>query len=134
VSLYLVDTDWVIDSLHGHESARQTLLDLAPHGLPVSLIPYGELYEGAYYARHPQAALEALRDFLEGKELLPLTTAIMERFAILRGQLLQPIRRQVGDMDLLIAATALTHDLLLLTRNIRDYRHVPGLKHHQSGH
>ena len=30
-------------------------------------------------------------------------------------------------MDLLIAATVLTHDLTLHTRNVRDFRHVPGL-------
>ncbi len=60
--------------------------------------------------------------------MLPLTTAIMERFAIVRGQLSRPQRQQIGDMDLLIAATALHHDLTLLTRNTRDFRLVPGLK------
>jgi len=60
--------------------------------------------------------------------VLPLTTAIMERFAIVRGQLSRPQRQQIGDMDLLIAATALHHDLTLLTRNTRDFRLVPGLK------
>jgi len=52
----------------------------------------------------------------------------MERFAIVRGQLSRPQRQQIGDMDLLIAATALHHDLTLLTRNTRDFRLVPGLK------
>jgi tRNA(fMet)-specific endonuclease VapC len=51
----------------------------------------------------------------------------MERFAIVRGQLPRQIRKQVGDMDLLIAATAIHHDLALLTRNVRDFRLVPGL-------
>lgn len=50
----------------------------------------------------------------------------MERFAIVRGQ--RPQRQQIGDIDLLIAATALHHDLTLLTRNVRDFRLVPGLK------
>jgi predicted nucleic acid-binding protein len=31
-------------------------------------------------------------------------------------------------LDLLIAATALTYDLELLTRNTRDFADVPGLK------
>ena len=46
---YLVDTDWIIDVLNDQATAIQTLLDLAPDGLAVSLISYGELYEGAYY-------------------------------------------------------------------------------------
>ncbi|MGI8483868.1 MAG: type II toxin-antitoxin system VapC family toxin [Thermomicrobiales bacterium] len=128
MSGYLIDTDWIVDVLHDNEHAMQTLLDLAPDGLAISLITYGDLYEGAHYARDPQQALGGLRAFLRGKEVLPLTTAIMERFAIVRGQLSRPQRQQIGDMDLLIAATALHHDLTLLTRNVRDFRLVPGLK------
>ncbi len=128
MSLYLVDTDWIVDTLHGQPPATQTLVDLAPQGLAVSLISYGELYEGAYYARDPQVALTGLRTFLQGKDLLPLTAAIMERFGITRGQLSRQVRQQIGDMDLLIAATALTHNLTLLTRNLRDFQLVPGLK------
>ena len=30
MSGYLIDTDWVIDVLHGNPDAEQTLLDLAP--------------------------------------------------------------------------------------------------------
>lgn len=52
----------------------------------------------------------------------------MERFAVLRGSLTAHLRRQIGDIDLLIAATALTHDLTLITRNRKDFQHVPGLK------
>ena len=128
MSRYLIDTDWIVDALHGYPTAVQTLLDLAPEGLAVSLISYGELYEGAYYARNPEAALAGLHTFLQGKELLSLTASIMERFGILRGQLPRVLRQQIGDMDLLIAATALTYDLTLLTRNIRDYQHIPDLK------
>lgn len=45
MSGYLIDTDSVIDVLHGNADAEHTLLDLAPDGLGVSLITYGELYE-----------------------------------------------------------------------------------------
>ena len=58
---------------------------------------------------------------------MPLTVPIMERFGILRGQLDRQVRQQIGDMDLLIAATALTLDLILLTRNLRDFKLIPGL-------
>lgn len=131
MSLYLLDTDWIVDALHGQRAAGQTLVDLAPQGLAVSLISYGELVEGAFYAADSQAALAGLHTFLQGKELLPLTTEIMERFGIVRGALPRAIRRQVGDMDLLIAATALEHDLTLLTRNLRDFQHIPDLKLYQ---
>lgn len=128
---YLVDTDWIIDCLHGQRPAIDTIMELAPRGLLVSIISYGELYEGAYYARNPQEKLEGLRNFLEGKEILPLTLPIVERFGIVRGSLASSIRQQIGDMDLLIAATALEHKLTVLTRNVRDFAQIPGLKFHQ---
>jgi tRNA(fMet)-specific endonuclease VapC len=127
MSLYLIDTDWIIDSLHGQHVATQTLLDLAPDGLAVSLISYGERYQGAYYANDPRAALRGLRQFLRGKRLLPLTKPIMERFGVLRGHL-QRRGLTIGDPDLLIAATALEHDLTLLTRNRRHFNRIPDLR------
>lgn len=131
MSRYLLDTDWIVDVLHGQAAATDTLLQLAPQGLAVSLISYGELYEGAYFSRDPQAALAALQTFLTGKEFLPLTPAIMERFALVRGRLARKLRQQIGDMDLLIAATALHHGLNLLTRNLKDFQHIPDLEIYQ---
>jgi predicted nucleic acid-binding protein len=56
-----------------------------------------------------------------------LNRAIPRRFAALRGDL----RRQgpiIADMDLLIAATALHHDLSLLTRSGRHFQRMPNLR------
>ena len=128
---YLVDTDWIIDCLHGRQAALRTLADLAPQGLAISLITYGELYEGAYFARDPRQAMASLRKFLRRIRRLTLTKAVMERFGVIRGGLPRVVRDQVGDMDLLIAATALHHDLTLVTRNLRHFSRVPGLKLYQ---
>ena len=51
----------------------------------------------------------------------------MQRFGSIRGAL----RRRgllIGDPDILIAATAMYHDLTLLTRNKKDYERIPALK------
>lgn len=125
--MYLVDTDWIIDVLNGQQTAINALISLAPQGLSLSVITYGELYEGAYYSRDPQNALSELHTFLTNKTILPVTPPIMERFSIVRGMLSRNVRQQVGDMDLLIAATALHFGLTLVTRNIKDYQYVPGL-------
>jgi tRNA(fMet)-specific endonuclease VapC len=125
MSRYLLDTDWVVDVLNGKDTAVQTVLDLAPSGLAVSIITYGELYEGAAFAHDPEPALAGLRSFLKGKDILPLTPAIMERFAHIRGSLPRQVRQQISDLDILIAATCLEHDLILLTRNLKDF-HILG--------
>lgn len=128
---YLVDSDWVIDVFNGQQSTIDTLVSLAPHGLFLSVVTYGELYEGAYYSRDPEAALAQPQTFLISKTILPVTQPIMERFGILRGTLPRNLRQQIGDMDLQIAATALVFGLTLVTRNLRDYRHVQGLSLYQ---
>jgi tRNA(fMet)-specific endonuclease VapC len=131
MSRYLLDTNWIVDVLNGQEKAVHTLLELAPAGLAVSIITYGELYEGAAFAHNRQPALSGLRHFLKGKAILPLTQPIMERFAQIRGSLPRSIRQQIGDFDILIAATCFEHHLTLLTRNLKDFQKIPNLKLYQ---
>ena len=52
----------------------------------------------------------------------PLDTVVIERAITLRQQ------RKMKLADAIIAATALVHDLPLVTRNIGDFKHVAGLK------
>jgi predicted nucleic acid-binding protein len=128
---YLVDTDWIVDVLNGQEKALKTVLELAASGLAISIITYGELYEGAAFAPEPAPALSGLRSFLKGKAILPLTQPIMERFAQIRGSRPKQTRQQIGDLDILIAATCLAHNLTLLTRNLKDFQHIPDLTLYQ---
>ncbi len=123
---HLVDTDAVADWLNNRPEAVSLLPALEPEGLAISLITYGEVYDGIYYGRDPRAAEQAFLRFLRGVTVLPLTRTIMKHFARIRGQL----RRQgltVQDPDLLIAATALTHGMTLVTRNLRHFQRVPNL-------
>jgi tRNA(fMet)-specific endonuclease VapC len=61
---YLVDSDWIVDCLHGDESAIQTLSQLGPQGLAVSIISVAEVYEGAFVFPDPERHLNTFRDFL----------------------------------------------------------------------
>jgi tRNA(fMet)-specific endonuclease VapC len=125
---HLLDTDWIVDCLNDRQDALQTVRTLSREGVRTSIITYAELYQGAYYARDPAAALRFLAEFLQGIPILLLSVAVAERFAVVRGALSRQHRQQIGDMDLLIAATALDGDLTLVTRNIRDFSLVPRLK------
>jgi len=123
---YLGDTDWVADWLNGRPDAVQLMATLRQDGLAISLITYGEIYDGIYRGHAPGPSERVFRGFLRRTRVLPLNRTIMRRFARLRGQL----RRQglmVQDPDLLIAATALTHGLTLVTRNVRHFQRVPDL-------
>lgn len=129
---YLVDSDWLIDAYGGLPDAVEALQRLSPEGLAVSIIAVCEVYEGAFGLAHPEEALDDLREFLNDYAALPITDAIAERFARMRA-LLRRQGRLIPDMDLLIAATAIHHDLTLITRNLRHFERRPGLTIYRLG-
>ncbi len=57
--------------------------------------------------------------------------AAMRIYATIRGQL-HATGMSIGDNDLLIAATALRHDLTLVTRNRRHFDRIPDLRLHMA--
>src|SRR5262245_64570163 len=99
-------------------------------GFAISIISYLEAFEGT--SRRGSSVEEAedkVRAFVSGVPVLPISLEIAERCARLREQL----RREGKSVcsrafDLIIAATALDHDLTLVTRNSADYRDVPDLR------
>jgi predicted nucleic acid-binding protein len=123
---YLVDADWLIDAAIGRPRAQRPLERLSDEGLAVSIIAVAEVYEGAFGTPDPQATFAGLRDFLRDFAILPLTDPIVEYFARLRAALRQQ-GQLIPDMDLLIAATALEEDLVLITRNVRHFARIPDL-------
>lgn len=119
------------DWLNGQRAAVRLLSTLHPEGLAISLITYGEIYEGIYYGRDSTRSAQVFRQFLRGVDGLPLNRSIMQRFARVRGEL-RRTGRLIGDPDILIGVTALHHDLILLTRNLDHFRRILNLKLYQS--
>lgn len=93
-----------------------------------SILVYGEVTE--YNHSFPDVSLRQaqLRRLL--REISPYvpTYAILERYAELRRQMRPPYGSGlIGDVDTLIAATALERDLILVTID-GDFQRVPDLK------
>jgi len=128
---YLLDADWAIQVINGQPRPRAILDQLAPRGIAVSWITIAEIYEGAFGLEDPQAHLAAFRRFLAPFPVLGLDEGTAERFAELRA-LLRRRGDRIADFDLLIAATALHHNLTLLTFNLRHFQRVPGLQLYQA--
>lgn len=123
----LLDTDRVVDWLRGRRDARQLLQTLAGDGFAISLMTYGEIYTGIWRGRGGTVKENAFLDFLREARVLPLDEAIMRRFGQIQANLLDS-GQGIGVSDVLIAATALHHDLTLVTRNLDHYRRIPDLK------
>lgn len=124
---YLIDTDWVIEYLKGDRPTVETITRLAADGIAVSLITYGEIYEGILLGRDSKRHEQGFLAFLRTPIVVSSPNkSIMKRFGQLRGELRQS-GQLIGDFDLLIAATALYYGLTLLTHNIRHFSRIPDL-------
>jgi tRNA(fMet)-specific endonuclease VapC len=94
------------------------LQDLQAEGLGLSVVALAEVYEGVYYARDPEESERGLNDFLESVTLIGIEEETAKIFGRERGKL-RAAGMIIGDMDLLIGATALQHNLTVLTNNRR---------------
>jgi toxin FitB len=92
---------------------------LGDPGAMVSIVSRIEALGYSGISAEEEAALEvALRSLPE----IGLTEAVAKRAIALRQE------RKMSLADAIIAATALVHDLPLVTRNVDDFRHIAGLR------
>ena len=123
---YLVDTDWAVHSRRGHEAVRRRLVELQPQGLGLSIVSLAELYEGVERSRSPATEDAEVRDLLARVQVVDLDDETARIFGRERARL-RAAGNPIADLDLLIGATALRHDLTLLTNNRRDFERFEGL-------
>jgi tRNA(fMet)-specific endonuclease VapC len=126
---YLIDTDIVIDHLAGDQTVSTLLLNtLGPSGIAISIITYTEVYAGILRSPTRKQAEGGFRQLLRSVTVLPVTKTVARQNAAIRVDLLQRGKNtRQRAFDLLIAATAITHRLTLVTRNRADYHDVAGL-------
>jgi tRNA(fMet)-specific endonuclease VapC len=130
--IYLIDSDWLIDVFVGIPRAVEILRALRPRGLGISIVSHAEIFEGAFGYPDTPDRLARYRLFLQQFDTLPLSSPIAEIFGHARSDL-RRAGQLIPDLDLLIGATALHHDLILLTRNRQHFTRIPGLRIFESG-
>ena len=125
---YLLDTSIVAGYLLAREKAIDLVTPLIEKEAAVtSILVYGEVAEYVKKFADFTAYKASLAALLEQVYPYPLTYPILERYADIR-RTLRPLHKDIGDIDTLIAATALEEDLILLTID-HDYERVPHLKY-----
>ncbi len=117
----LVDTDVLIWHLRGYAQATRRLDQLA--GLTLSAVSYLEILQGM----RSKAELASINKMLERRSatVLPVSEPITRRAIVLMESLSLSHGLQMGDA--LIAATALEHEMRLLTGNVKHFSVVERL-------
>ncbi|NJM74171.1 MAG: type II toxin-antitoxin system VapC family toxin [Scytonema sp. RU_4_4] len=125
---YLLDTCVVSDFVKGEENTLKRLKSSSPSDVFISSITVMEVKYGL--AVNPQRAVKIqalLETFLSSITILPFGSEAAEQAALIRS-ILKTAGTPIGAYDVLIAATALTHNLIIVTSNIREFQRVPNLK------
>ncbi|MBW8333555.1 MAG: type II toxin-antitoxin system VapC family toxin [Prolixibacteraceae bacterium] len=119
-SQYLIDTNAVIDYLSqklpltGMEFMNQ-IIDKVPN---ISVISKIEVL--GFNA--PEQHYQLLANFMRDATILDLTNSVVDVSIDIRK------KSKTKLPDAIIAATALVYDLILLSRNISDFKNIKGLK------
>ena len=120
--MYLFDTDILVDYLRLHQPALRLLESIPKKDRKVAFISRFELLKGCI--RKSQA--NKIGSFLKHFSVLPLGIPISQE--ALRIYHEKKWHAHIDIPDAFIAATALSHKLILITRNIKHYRGIPLLK------
>ncbi|GAP97331.1 type II toxin-antitoxin system VapC family toxin [Leptolyngbya sp. NIES-2104] len=125
---YLLDTCVISDFIKGETNTQSRLRQTSPADIAVSSITVMELRYGL--ALNPQRAQKiepTIVSLLTSITILPFTAAEAEQAAQIRATL-KTQGQQIGAYDVLIAATALEHNLIMVTSNQREFVRVPNLQ------
>lgn len=124
---YLLDTNVCVDYLSGrYPGVTARLQQVSPHDVCLSSVVVAELRYGADRSRHRRENHERLDLLTAEIPCLDFDLAAAGAFGRLRVAL-EGKGIPIGPYDMLIAAQALTHRLVLVTANVREFERVAGL-------
>jgi tRNA(fMet)-specific endonuclease VapC len=127
VLTHLLDTNICIYALKARDLELSAKLNSLIEKCAISGITMFELFAGVDGYNDPPRRLELIHDFAARLQVIPFTTDA----AKIAGQIKYKLRKKglmIGAYDILIAATALSNDLILMTNNLSEFTRVEGLK------
>ena len=126
---YLLDTDICIYLIKKKpDSVLQKLSKLATSDVGLTVVSVFELQFGVENSQYRQQSQIALNHFLESiHEILPIDRQVANCAAKIRAEL-KLKGRPIGPYAILIAAAALSNDLILVSNNVREFERIAGLK------
>jgi tRNA(fMet)-specific endonuclease VapC len=125
--MYLLDTDIIIYSLKAHKMVRRNLQRHLHDPIKISAATLMELYYGAYKSKQVANNLAKIKTIESALEIIPVNREMVEIFGVLKSDL-EKVGKPLDDFDLILAATAMSHNLTLITNNEKHFGRIHGLK------
>lgn len=123
---YLLDTNICIYLFKGKYNIDKKIEKIGLQYCAISEITYAELIYGAEKSEHPKKNLTVIENFTSQIAILPIFNAI-EIYAKEKVKL-RAKGMIISDFDLLIGATAIANEMIMVTRNISEFKRMDNIK------
>lgn len=123
---YLLDTNACIAWMKNNPAFIRHLQQKQEEQIHICTPVQSELWFGACNSFHVEKNKQSLRQFFRNIQNLPFDNKAAECCGEVRGYLKKQ-GTPIGPYDLQIAAIALTHEMVLVTHNIKEFSRVPSL-------
>ena len=126
--MYLLDTNVCIHVLNErHPTLLRHFRETSPTDIALCSVVKAELLYGARRSQRVEANLQCLDRFFAPLTSLPFDDRCADEYGRIRADLVRQ-GTPVGPNDLMIAATALAHDTILITHNTDEFARITGLR------
>lgn len=127
--MVLLDTDILIPYLRKDAKIKNKVSDLIRRNIILSTtsINVAELYLGAYLSKKKNENLNSVEELISRLDIITFNTDHGRIYGELKAKL-QKRGTIINELDIFIAAIVLERDTTLITRNIRHFEKISGLK------
>jgi len=127
VNSYLFDTSIIVNIFRGKKEEQKIMEDLEGERTS-SFVCLAELYEGVARSRNRQEEENNLVKFFSRlNNVFGIDNEVAKKFGEVRSAL-KKSGNVIEDMDLLIAATCIAYNQILITHNKKHFLRIPELK------
>jgi tRNA(fMet)-specific endonuclease VapC len=123
---YLLDTNICVYYIKGKYKLKEKFEEVDPDNCFISEITLAELKFGVANSEQIKKNQQALDNFLSGVVIVPIFDCLdiyaKEKTRLRKAGMI------IDDFDLLIGATAIRHNLIMVTKNIEHFKRILGIK------
>lgn len=125
---YLIDTDICIYIMNKRPpGVIKKFKQFKPGEIGVSAITVSELWFGVSKSIHQEKNRRRLEEFVAPFEILSYDEHAAQKYGDIRAEL-EKHGRLIGPLDMLIAAHAMSRDLILVTNNESEFKRIKNLE------
>ncbi len=123
----MLDTCICVDYLRAKNEKLLRRVRECSHDVSISAIVAAELFHGAYHSKRVEENLRDTVELISNFDVVPFDEPEAKAY----GQILDSLQRKgqvIGSNDIMIAATALIRNAVLVTNNTHEFSRIDGLK------